>query len=176
MKKIITYGSQYGTAKQYAEKLSEITTIPLLSEFDVKDLLPFDHIIHIGSLYAGRMKGLKRIVKHIPNQAKLSVITVGLADVNNEVNINKIREDIEQQIPADLWKRTQIFHLRGGIDYSRLNIIHKIMMKMLYKKIKALPEEEKTAEIQSMIDTYNQKVDFIDFSALNSIAQAIMQS
>lgn len=176
MKKIITYGSRYGTTRRYAKKLSEATTIPLLNELDVRDLSSFDHIIHLGGLYAGRVKGLRKIVKRIPKGARLFVITVGLADVNNEANTTKIKKDVEHQVPKDLWKRTQVFHLRGGIDYSRLSLAHKAMMTLLYKKIKAMPEEKKTAEIQSMIDTFNQKVDFTDFSTLNSIAQAILQS
>lgn len=175
MNKIITYGSQYGSARRYAEKLSEATKIPLLNALDVRDLSSFDHIIHLGGIYAGYVKGLRKIVKHTPKGARLTVITVGLADVNNEANTNKIKKDVENQIPEDLWKRTQVFHLRGGIDYSRLNIVHKAMMALLYKKIKAMPEEKKTAEIQAMIDTYNQKVDFTDFQALDSIAQFILQ-
>jgi menaquinone-dependent protoporphyrinogen IX oxidase len=173
VKKIITYGSQYGTTKRYAKKLSEITTIPSSDESDVKNLSSFDVIIHLGGLYAGRVKGLKKIVKHTPKQARLIVITVGLADVNNEVNTSKIKNDVKNQIPGDLLKRTQIFHLRGGIDYSKLSITHKAMMTLLYKKVKAMPEEKKTAEIQFMIDTFNQKVDFTDFSTLDSIVQAI---
>lgn len=95
--------------------------------------------------------------------------------MNNEVNTSKIIRDVEHQIPRNLWKQTQVFHLRGGIDYAKLNIVHKVMMTLLYKKIKAMPEEKKTAEIQSMIDTFNQKVDFTDLSTLDPIAQAILK-
>lgn len=73
MKKVITYGSQYGTTRRYAEKLSETTAIPLLNESDVRDLSSFDHIIHLGGLYAGRVKGLKRIVKHTPKGQAFSL-------------------------------------------------------------------------------------------------------
>jgi len=47
------------------------------------------------------------------------------------------------------------------------------MMSLLYKKAKNLPEEKKNAEIKAMIDTYNQKVDFIDFSSLENIISEI---
>ena len=91
MKRIMTYGSRYGTTRRYAEKLSEITGIPLMNEADVGDLSSFGHIIHLGGLYAGGVKGLRKVVKHMPKGASLLVITVGLADVNNEVNTAKIK-------------------------------------------------------------------------------------
>ena len=64
---------------------------------------------------------------------------------------------------------TVIFHLRGGIDYSRLNFAHKMMMTMLCKAVKSKPEEEKTAEDKVMIETFGKKVDFVDYNALDSI-------
>ena len=36
MKSLIIYGSQYGTAKAYATKLSEITEIPCISYENIK--------------------------------------------------------------------------------------------------------------------------------------------
>lgn len=47
------------------------------------------------------------------------------------------------------------------------------MMRLLYKKAKGLPEEKKTAEVKAMIDTYNRKVNFVDFSSLENIISEI---
>ena len=46
-------------------------------------------------------------------------------------------------------------------------------MKMLYKKASNIPIDEQTSEIKAMIETYNQKVDFIDFNMLNNILEVI---
>ena len=43
------------------------------------------------------------------------------------------------------------------------------MLKLLYNAIKNTPEEEQTAEDKAMIETYNKKVNFVDFSSLNAI-------
>ena len=59
------------------------------------------------------------------------------------------------------------------IDYGRLSIKHKTMMTLLYNKAKKLPEEKKTAEVRAMIDTFNTKVDFVELSALEPIAEEI---
>ena len=66
-----------------------------------------------------------------------------------------------------------IFHLRGGIDYKSLSFKHRAMMTMLYNKVRKLPEERKTAEVKAMIETFNQKVDFVDYDSLNQILEAI---
>ncbi len=47
------------------------------------------------------------------------------------------------------------------------------MMGLLYKKAVGLPEEKKTAEIKAMIETYNQKVNFVDFESLNRLTECI---
>lgn len=47
------------------------------------------------------------------------------------------------------------------------------MMKMLYNKVKNLPKEKQTAEDREMIETYNKKVNFIDFSSLDKIVNEI---
>lgn len=80
---------------------------------------------------------------------------------------------MEKQLSKDLFEKAHILHLRGGIDYSCLGIKHRTMMAMLYKKATGLPEEKKTSEVKAMIDTYNQKVDFIDLSRLDEIMELL---
>lgn len=169
MKKIIIYGSHYGTTKSYAEKLSEMTGIPVTNYEDIKDLSSYDEIIHFGGLYAGGVKGLKNTVKILPENAKLVIVTVGLSDVTNKENTDNIRKSIKHQISQSVLDRATILHLRGGIDYSKLNFTHKTMMSLLYKKAVKMSEEQKTAEVREMIETYNSKVDFVDFSALQQV-------
>ena len=48
-------------------------------------------------------------------------------------------------------------------------------MKLLYNSIKNIPEEKQTAENKAMIETYNKKVDFIDFSSLDEIIHEIQK-
>lgn len=175
MRKIIIYGSNYGTTQQYAEELSRRTGIRAVSYNLIKDITSFDGIIYLGGLYAGGVKGLKNITKLISknNQSKIIIVTVGLADVTNEENTESIKKCIRMKVPAEIYDKAEIFHLRGGIDYRKLNLKHKIMMKLLYHKIKKLPEEKQTAEVKAMIQTFNQKVDFIDFDNLNQIIDVI---
>ena len=76
-------------------------------------------------------------------------------------------------MPEHLLKDASLFHLRGGIDYSKLNFKHKTMMKMLYHSLKNKPFESLTQEDKEMIETYNKKVDFVDYDLLKQILNAL---
>ncbi|HIX15242.1 MAG TPA: flavodoxin domain-containing protein [Candidatus Hungatella pullicola] len=175
MKGLIVYGSQYGTTKRYAEKLGEIAGLPVISCEDVKDLGDYGLIIHLGGLYAGGVKGLKKTVKALQKDTKIVIVTVGLADVCDKENTDNIKKSISRQIPEEILNSAAVFHLRGGIDYEKLNFKHRTMMKLLYTKAKHLPENKKTAEVRAMIETFNQKVNFVDYHSLNPILEAIRQ-
>lgn len=175
MSSIIIYGSHYGTTEKYAKELSKRTNIKAISYEKIKDINDYDTIIYIGGLYAGGVLGMSKTLKKLNeiSNKNIVIITVGLADPTDETNINNIRNNIKNLISKEIFKRAKIFHLRGGIDYSKLNFAHKTMMKLLYSAVKKLPKEKLTVENKAMIETYNKKVDFIDFSSLDNIINEI---
>ena len=175
MSNIILYGSHYGTTKQYAEELSRRTNIEVSSFKTIKDINQYDTIIYLGGLYDGGVLGMAKTLKNLNDVShkKIILVTVGLADPTDEVNKNNIRNNIKRQLKKEVFEKAKIFHLRGGIDYSKLNFGHKTMLRLLYNSIKNLPEEKQTAEDKAMIETYNKKVNFIDFSSLDDIIHEI---
>ena len=175
MSNIILYGSHYGTTKLYAEELSRRTNIEVSSFKTIKDINQYDTIIYLGGLYAGGVLGMAKTLKNLNDVShkKIILVTVGLADPTDEVNKNNIRNNIKRQLKKEVFEKAKIFHLRGGIDYSKLNFGHKTMLRLLYNSIKNLPEEKQTAEDRAMIETYNKKVNFIDFSSLDDIIHEI---
>ena len=175
MSNIIIYGSHYGTTKQYAKELSRRTNIEAISFENVKEINNYDKIIYLGGLYAGGVLGMSKTLKKLNKISNKTIIlvTIGLADSTDEKNINNIRNNIKIQIPKEIFEKAKIFHLRGGIDYSKLNFVHKTMMKLLYNAVKNVPQEKQTAENRAMIETYDKKVDFIDFSSLDKIISEI---
>ena len=178
MNSIIIYGSHYGTTKQYAEELSKRTNIKVISFKKINQQInDYDNIIYLGGLYAGGVLGMSKTLKKLNNisNKKILIATVGLSDPTDEVNKNNIRNNIKNQIPKEVLEKAKIFHLRGGIDYSKLNFAHKTMMKLLYNAVKNLPNEKQTAEDRAMIETYNKKVNFIDFSSLDKITNEIQK-
>jgi len=173
--KIIIYGSQYGTTRRYAEELGKRTGVEVKNYEEVDDVNKYDTVIYFGALYAGGVMGMKKTFSRpasVSNK-KIIIVTVGLADPTDDENTRTIKRGMEKQLSKDVFEHAYIFHLRGGIDYSGLGFKHKTMMAMLYKKAIGLPEEKKTAEVKAMIETYNKKVDFIDFDRLDEIVGLI---
>ena len=158
MKTLITYGSRYGSAEHYAQKFAEYTGFSVLPYGEVKSVAGYARVIHFGALYAGGVLGLRQIVSLLAPKTEVIIVTVGLADVQDAENIQNIRNSIRLQISEDVFQRMQIFHLRGAIDYGKLNLKHRTMMALLYAKAKGLPEEQKNAETQAMIETYGKQV------------------
>ncbi|MBP3273260.1 MAG: hypothetical protein J6M17_13710 [Ruminococcus sp.] len=168
---IIIYGSQYGTAKQYSKELAGQLNYELRSYDEVKDLDAYDNIIYIGSLYAGGILGMKktfRKIRDIKNK-NFIIATVGLGDPSEKSSTEAIKRGLKRQLPENIFKRAHIFHLRGGVDYSRMSFVHKTMMGMLYKKVVSMPEEKRSADAKAMIETYNKKVSYVDLSKLAPI-------
>lgn len=177
MKHIIVYGSQYGSTRRYAEKLSEQTGIPAVGYKDVPNLSDMKIIIYLGGLYAGGVLGLAKTLRNFSLQdgQKLILVTVGLADPNEPENQHNIRTSLQKQLPAGLLYQAKIFHLRGGIDYQQLSFGHRTMMKLLYQSLRRTPLEKQTAENRALIETYGKKVDFTDFGALEPIVLEIQR-
>lgn len=180
MNKIIIYGSHYGTAKLYAQELAKRLKIGEFSFDDLKiknscKLDEYETIIYVGALYAGGLLGMAKTFKKISNaeNKKIIIVSVGLSDPQNSENTENIKNSIKRQVSDKIFENAKIFHLRGAIDYSKLNFAHKTMMNLLYKKAQNLQEEKKTSEVKALIETYNQKVDFVNFSDLEKIISEV---
>ena len=172
-KQLIVYGSRYGSSERYAERLAEMTGTEAVEYKEAKDLDDYDRIVYLGSLYAGGVTGLKQTVGKMSPRQELIVSTVGLADPTDASNVAHIRQSIKGQIPAHFYDESRLFHLRGAIDYTKLNLKYRLMMSLLAKKVAKLPEEQQNAETRVMLETYGKQVDFVDFSSLQPIVDKI---
>ena len=168
---IIIYGSRYGSTKRYAERLAEITGLNAVFFKDVKSVADYDRIVYLGALCAGGVMGLKKTVRSLSPNQELIIATVGLADPTDAENVDHIRGCLKKQVPAPHYDERKIFHLRGAIDYAKLGLKHRIMMKLLYSKVLKIPEAERNAEVRALIATYGKQVDFVNFDTLEPIAQ-----
>lgn len=154
----VIYGTHYGTTQQYAQWIAESLEAPLLdaAKTSKEELKEYDWIIFGGGLYASGIKGFKLLKEH--SGKNLVLFTVGLA--------NPLATDygpiLQHNLTEEQLKNAKIFHLRGGIDYSQMSKIHRMMMavkkKDVEKKMKASPNEED----REFLATYNKQVDFTD--------------
>lgn len=166
---IVVYESKYGSTKRYAEWISDNLSCPLIEKQKAKpsDLENADIIIYGGGLYAGGVSGINLLVKNwnLLSDKKIILFTCGLADPCVSSNVEHIREALTKSIPSEMYEKLCLFHLRGGINYSKLNFIHKTMMSMLRKMLLNKGESELSSEDKELLETYGKEVDFTDLES-----------
>lgn len=177
MKYIVTYSSKYGSTQKYAKWIGEALSCEVK---DIKDipsgmLQNYDVIIHGGSLYAGGVSGMKQLIKLYPtiSDKKLILFTCGLADPTSSQNVMHIESSVSKSVPEEMYDRMKQFHFRGGIDYSRLSLIHRVMMWMLCQTMKKKGYDNLSDEDKLMLDTYGKKIDFSDQSTIKVLVDYV---
>ncbi len=161
-KKIVVYKSRYGSTKKYAEWISQQLEADLFEVDDIErdKLKDYNTIIYGGGLYASGISGISVITKNFEDlkEKNIIVFTVGLAATEDKSIFDPI---INKNFPEENMRNSiRFFHFRGGMDYSRLNIMHKAMMAMMKKSVEK--KETKTEEDKLMHETYGGIVDFKD--------------
>ena len=102
----IVYGSHYGTTERYAQELSRRVGIPAVDYRKMGEISSQDTVIYLGGLYAGGLVGLKKSLPKLKTAANLIVVTVGLADPEEEENVQHIRASVTKQLGEELTAKT----------------------------------------------------------------------
>ena len=172
---IIVYESKYGSTKKYAEWLSEELFCDLVEKkkTNIDNLLSYDTIIYGGGLYAGGVSGISLITSNFDkiSNKKLILFTCGLADTTDKENIDHIKQSLNKILSPEMQDKIKVFNLRGGINYKKLNFIHKTMMKMMYKMLCKKNPETLKQDDKDLIATYGGVVDFTNKSTLTPIIE-----
>jgi menaquinone-dependent protoporphyrinogen IX oxidase len=168
----VIYQSHYGTTKKYAEWIAEELGAELLErkKVSVVALDGYDIIVYGGGLYASGILGVDLVTKnHIDH---LVVFTVGLANPQT-TDYSAI---IKKNFPGESCQPDKVFHLRGGIDYKKLNLIHRGLMAMLKNASEKKPETERTEETKEILRTYGGMVDFTDRETISPLVAFVREA
>ena len=160
---VVVYKSRYGSTKKYAQWISEEIKADLFdkSKIDISKLKEYDTIVYGGGLYASGISGVSMIINNYEKlkDKRLVVFTVGLASTDREEVFIPI---IEKSFSKEMLENIKFFHLRGGIDYKKLGLVHRSMMAMLKFVICRKDPNELSDEDKEFLDTYRSQVDFAD--------------
>jgi flavodoxin len=166
----VVYKSKYGSTQKYAKSISVRLNADLFEYSNVKpdNLNEYNTIIFGGGLYAGGINGISLISKNYQNfkNKNLIVFTVGLAATDDEkIFVPIIKKNFTEEMTSNI----EFFHMRGGIDYKKLSLVHKPMMAMLRRMVSKKKKEELTKEDMMMLETYGDKVDFTDVKTIEPL-------
>ena len=166
----VVYTSKYGSTKKYAQWIAEKTNADIFEcpKVQINDLVKYDTIIYGGGLYASQITGISIITKNheVLKDKNIVVFTVGFASTHREEVFQPI---IEKNLPEEIRKEIEFFHLRGAIDYSVLRFAHKAMMAMLKTVISKKKSEDLTNDDKEILNTYGGKADFIDKNTIEPL-------
>ena len=167
---VVIYSSKYGFTQRYAQWISEALASPLFEAktFRPADFVNYDVIIFGGGLYAGGVSGIKLLTENwnLLSGKQVILFTCGLADPAEKATIDHIRQGLAKALPAAMMDALTIFHLRGGIDYPSLSLIHRAMMAMLRRTMLKKDVRQRSEEDLLFLDTYGKAVDFTDQAAI----------
>lgn len=162
----VVYKTKYGSTKKYAEWIAKTLDADLfnVAVIHAMELQNYRTIILGGGLYASGILGSDFITKNydLLKDKNIVVFTVGLANPK----LTDYSNIIEKNFPPEIRKAVRIFHLRGAIDYKNINLKHKAMMSLLVKKVSRIDEKDRDDEMNQMLDTYGQTVDFTDEASI----------
>ena len=176
-KAVVIYQSKYGTTRKYAEWIAEELSCKLIErkKAEISKLDDYDTIIYGGGLYAGGVSGIDLLTKNFNKLRDKNIIlfTCGLASPEDEDNVKHIREGLKKVLTEDMEKNIKVFHLRGGINYSKLSFVHKSMMAMLHRMTLKKDYNSLRAEDKEMLDTYGGVVDFTNKDTIKPIIEYV---
>jgi menaquinone-dependent protoporphyrinogen IX oxidase len=161
----VIYRSKYGSTRRYAEWIAEELGADLLEHGTATPgkLAHYDAVVYGGGLYAGRISGVALVTKHPCKN--LTIFTVGAADPATVGHA----EILDKNLPERMRAATQVFHLRGGIDYPRLGPVHRGIIMILHAVLSRFPAERRPPDAGVILDTYGKTLDFVDRRAIEPI-------
>jgi menaquinone-dependent protoporphyrinogen IX oxidase len=152
MKKIV-YTSNTGHTEGYAKLLAKKLNIEFVSLKDYKKNTN-DQVIYLGWLLASSIQGYKKIKKANP----VCVIAVGL---------NAYSEEYEKSVKEKNNITCDFHFIRGGVDFTKLKGMNKMILKMVVKKL-----IEKNPGNKEFMDLYNGK-DYVSEDSISPIAKTL---
>lgn len=170
MKRILVgYRSVSGFTKIYAEWIAQALGADLCSSkrMNAKLLASYDIIIFGGSLHASGVSGLKRFSKHFENLAgkRIIVFCTGASPETQALveQIKKANLPAQSQIP--------LFYMRGGFDFSKLDLWNKILMTLFKWKLRMI--REKSSDVKGMLAAYEKPMDSVKKERIDDLVSYV---
>lgn len=158
MKTIVVYKSKSGFVKKYAEWIANEldADITEASKVSVKSLKDYENIIFGGGLYAVGINGIQLITKNFTTLKSKNIIVFasGASPFREEI----LAEIQQNNFTPEQSEHIKLFYLRGGFEYSKLNLIDKGLMHLLKFKLKN--KRNLTPDDKGMLAAFDTPVDF----------------
>ncbi len=157
MRTVVVYRSISGFTKRYAEWIAEDLKADIFDAKKVKleTLLSYDLIIFGGSLHATGLNGIGLIKDNLVrlHVKRIIVLMVGASPARKDL----LEEVRDANFTALERKGIDFFYLRGGFDFSKLDLVNKVLMLLL--RVRLSLKKEKTPDEKGMLAAYDKPLD-----------------
>lgn len=171
MKTIVIYNSQTGFTKRYAQWVAEKSNGECVEFSKAKkmNLDTYDTIVFGGWAFAGTISKLKWFKKNISkwSDKKLIVFCCGASPIENP----EIERDLPKNFSEEELKIIRWFYCPGGLDYDKMSVTSKTMMKILLKSLNA--KKDKTEKDIEQIRMISSSYDISDIKYIEPIIDYI---
>lgn len=168
--RIVIYQSRYGTVEKYAEWISAALECPMkkLQDISSQELADYGTIIYGGGIYAGKVSGLKKFLAKLgrTKHQKVVLFMAGMTDTADEEFYQGVAKE---NIPADWREDIKVFFLRGDQLYSRMNRLHKFIMRIPKAAVEKKPVEQRTEDDIYVIEHFGSDIIFADKEQIGPI-------
>ncbi len=173
MKTVIIYNSQTGFTKRYAQWIAKASGARCLafSEAKTKNLDAFEAIIFGSWACAGRIRGLGWFKKQAGrwHGKKLIVFCVGA----NPPESPDIAPALQLNFTESELKKIRVFYCPGGLNYKKMSVPSKLMMKLFLTALKL--KKGKTKAEQEVIKAVSSSYDISDKKYIRPVLECLKQ-
>ena len=140
MEKIVIYGTNYGTTKEYAKWIGESLECEVKNYKDLKveDLIGYNTIIGGGGTYASSYLGSKLFydtIKAYPDKNYI-FFACCLANPNIGHSREEFRDNFYKEIAEENKDKVNFYMLGGRLDFKKLKVKDRIIMWLFVKMLK----------------------------------------
>jgi menaquinone-dependent protoporphyrinogen IX oxidase len=173
---LVVYKSLSGFTEKYAKWIAEDLQATCIELQHVRSNMIDENTIIVfgGSLHAIGINGYKHLKKIIKNCRYKELILFAVGASPKKVGIEN--ELIAANFKTKEEKENHLFYLRGGFDYSKLDIWNKMLMTLLKIKIKSKTANKRTGDESGMLASYEKPLDATRRENVNDIVLYIRQT
>lgn len=172
-KTVVIYKSKYGSTKRYAGWIALKLDADLYEVRDIRsrDLDDYDTIVYGGGLYIGKINGIKFLIDNYEKIKNKKIIVFAVGMEANNMDLNK--KTLDMNFDEDMINNINMFNFIGAFDYSRLNLIDKVLMKGLKSRISKKNNKDMTDEDKIVLEGFDKLVDLCDKKSIDILVKNI---
>lgn len=163
MKTLLVYATKYGATKRIAELLQDQVDCSSMEVTSFQGKLDeYDKIILGVSVYAGMLrKEMKEFVKNNLTKLEKKKVYVYISSLNKDEYKKVLVENLGESIYQTF---TYVDGLGGILDFTKMNLIERQILKMINKKSNIIPSIQR--------DT---RAELIDYERISKFVEQVKQ-